>query len=94
MHQRWNVAGAVLLSAWISACEKSYEDKEAALSEFISENNMGNGSDYWLTSPTAFGGPVKVALIFGIDDDAQLCSEIAEAMSKRDRISYGCLPAN
>lgn len=86
--------GLVLL-----ACEETYRDHEDCLVDLISNQRMGDTTDYWLERKGSWSGEWdKVVLIFGFGSgDYQVCQEIAEDQNRRERRirpNYRCGPAN
>ena len=77
----------------ISGCgDDDYSTQEQRLVDFVADNPVGH-DDYWLVKANAYGGPVKVALVFGWNSDADECQELAKFYSRRfapDR--YDCFP--
>jgi hypothetical protein len=79
----------------IAGCEESYDDRIAKLEKFAAKNRLGDSADFWLAKKSIFGTTDKVALVFGLLDDYEMCSDLAALYSsKYPSAEYICVPAN
>lgn len=76
----------------LMACGDDYNDERARLLRAAAAHQVGTAPDYVLTKYN-FGIPDPVGIIFGMMDDYQFCSELAEVYTKRyPADTYVCLP--
>ena len=88
------VVMSLLAVAGGSAFADEYKQQVKRLQTFMSYEQMGNGSDYWLVKDTPWGWE-KVALVFGYHDDWSGCQDIVAKMNDAyGREVYRCKPAN
>lgn len=85
----------LLLLAILSGCKKSYSDKVSGIETYFAKGKTGDAPDYFLINNTELVGQVKVAVIFGLIDNREFCSKIAELYMREYTLShYFCIPAN
>jgi hypothetical protein len=84
---------ASLLFLGSGCSDKSYSDWEKRFVDYVS-NNPNEAPDYWLIKANAFGGPVKVSLVFGYSQNLEICGKFAKLLTQDFGDNYICSPAN
>lgn len=91
-------SATILLVFGLAGCwgKPSLDDQSRRWETFVSHNRFGETADYWLTKRSIFSGQLdKVAVIFGVLDDYEMCRDLADLyMSRYPDAEYVCLPAN
>ena len=74
----------------VACTADTFEDDRDALQRQIAKSPIGSSPDYYLTK----NGNDRIALVFGMADDFELCSELADLyMSRYPLDKYSCIPA-
>ena len=75
----------------LAACTwDTFEDRREAFQRQVAKSPIGISPDYYLTK----NGDDRVALVFGMGDDFEFCTELADLyMSRYPLDKYSCVPA-
>lgn len=74
----------------VACAGNSFEDRRDALQRQVAKSPIGISPDYYLTK----NGDDRVALVFGMGDDFEFCSELAVLYTSRYPLDkYSCIPA-
>lgn len=77
----------LVLAVGLAGCEQAFETH-------IGLSKQGDATDYWLVHSTAHTDPKPIALFFGAESDAALCTTTAaELQDLTPATRYQCIPA-
>lgn len=72
------------------------DGSDLSLEMFVSKQPIGFGADVWLVQSSMIDEQKydKIALVFGVLGDMEICQQLVQALSEEFPNSYKCVTAN